>query len=281
VTRLLALVLMAAVVFAWARGPDGEVPACALVFLVSLSVVSLVRLDQMMSVVGLAALTVAIWAQRRDRWFVIGLALAVGLSRMTNALPILVMVAISGWGRPAQLLRAVAGIAVVLAPLTVVAYVWDPNWVADYVHNLSVYNLVGPVKLARALMGFSGPLLLEAVVCALAGLLAWRERGRPLDLDRAALALSLGALSAIISTYYLAIYALPALIRLARRPGFGGLPWVATAAPWVVILVSAPAILSPQPIFAVGLLTAMVLVMVAAAYPLLRTPRSVAARTAG
>jgi hypothetical protein len=67
VTRLLALVLMAAVVFAWARGPDGEVPACALVFLVSLSVVSLVRLDQMMSVVGLAALTVAIWAQRHDR----------------------------------------------------------------------------------------------------------------------------------------------------------------------------------------------------------------------
>jgi hypothetical protein len=205
----------------------------------------------------------------------------VGLSRTTNALPILVMVAISGWGRPAQLLRAVAGIAVVLAPLTVVAYVWDPNWVADYVHNLSVYNLVGPVKLARALMGFSGPLLLEAVVCALAGFLAWRDRGRPLDLDRAALALSLGVLSAIISTYYLAIYALPALIRLARRPGFGGLPWVATAAPWVVILVSAPAILSPQPIFAVGLLTAMVLVMVAAAYPLLRTPRSVAARTAG
>jgi Glycosyltransferase family 87 len=281
VTRLLALVLIAAIVAAWARGPDGEVPTWALVFLVSLPVVSLLRLDQMMSVVGLAALTVAIWAQRRDRWLVVGLALAVGLSRTTNALPVLVMVVISAWGRPAQLLRAVAGIAVVIAPLTVMAYVWDPNWVADYLHNLSVYNLVGPVKLARALMGFSGPFLLEAVVCALAGLLAWRDRGRALDLDRAALALSLGVLSTIISTYYVAIYAMPALIRLAWRRGFRGLPWVVTAAPWVVILISAPVVLSSAPIFPPGLLTGMVLVMVAAAYPLFRSARPVAATLTG
>jgi hypothetical protein len=168
---------------------------------------------------------------------------------------------------------------VVLAPLTVVAYVWDPTWVADYLHNLAVYNVVGLVKLARALIGVSGPLLFEAVVCALAGLLAWRDRGRALDLDRAALALSLGVLSTIISTYYVAIYALPALIRLAPRPGLGAMPWVATAAPWVVVVATAPIVLSAAPIFPPGLLTAMVLVMVAAAYPLLRSPRKVAART--
>ena len=274
-TRLISLALMVGVIYGWARGPGGEVPPWAVVFLFSLPVVSLLRLDQMMSVLGLAALSVAIWAQRRDLWFVAGLALAVGLSRTTNALPILTMVAISGWGRPRRLLRGLLGMGVVLVPLTIVAQVWDPNWVSDYLHNVSIYNAVGLVKLARALFGFPGPVALEALVCLGAALLAWRDRGRPLDLDRTALALSLGVLSTIISTYYVAIYALPALIRLARRPGFAALPWAATTAPWLVILICAPVILSPAPIFPTGLLPSMVLVMVAAAYPLLRTNRAI------
>ena len=35
-------------------------------------------------------------------------------------------------------------------------------------------------------------------------------------------AMALGVLAAIISTYYVAIYALPGLIRVARRPGLSG-----------------------------------------------------------
>ena len=274
-TRLITLALMAGVIYGWARGPDGSVPAWAALFLFSIPVVSLLRLDQMMSVGGLAALSLAVWAQRRDLWLLAGVAVALGLARTTNALPILTILAVAGWGRPRRLLNGVAGMAVVLVPLTLVAQTWDPNWIADYLHNVSVYNAVGLVKLTRAIFGLAGPIGLEAAVCLAAILLAWPDRGRRLSLDRAALVLSLSVLSTIMSTYYVAIYALPALIRLARRSGFAALPWALAAVPWMVILASAPQLLSPRPIFSTGLLTSMVFIMVAAAYPLVRSTRAI------
>src|SRR5258708_10463221 len=164
-TRLSTLALMAGVIYGWARGPDGSVPAWAALFLFSIRVVSLLRLDQMMSVGGLAALSLAVWAQRRDLWLLAGVAVALGLARTTNALPILTMLAVAGWGRPRRLLNGVAGMAVVLVPLTLVAQARDPHWVADYLHNVSIYNARGLVQLTPAIFGFAGPLGLEAAVC--------------------------------------------------------------------------------------------------------------------
>src|SRR5258708_11606571 len=110
-TRLITLALIVGVVYGWARGPDGSVPAWAALFLFSIPVVSLLRLDQMMSVGGLAALSLAVWAQRKDLWLLAGVAVALGLARTTNALPILTILALAGWVRPPRLLNGAAGMA--------------------------------------------------------------------------------------------------------------------------------------------------------------------------
>jgi hypothetical protein len=233
-------------------------------------VFSAVRLNQMMSVIGLAGLSLAIWAQRRDRWYLVGVAGAIGLARTSNALPVLLMIAVTAWGRPRRLLEAILGAAALLLPLTALSYLWDRNWVADYAYNLSVYNLVGPVKLAHAFYGSVGTAGLEALVCLAAMALAWPYRGKPLDLDRAALGMALGVLAAVVSTYYVAIFAMPALIRVARRPAMSGVAWFTTAFPWLVIIAATPAIVDPNSNFPTGDLTAMVLVLVACTYPLLR-----------
>jgi hypothetical protein len=269
---LITLGMLVAVLLLWLRGPTG-IPTWGPLFLLSIAVFSTVRLNQMMSVIGLAGLSLAIWAQRRDRWWLVGVAGAVGLARTSNALPVLLMIAVTAWGRPRRLLEAVAGAATVLLPLTALSYLWDANWIADYAYNLSVYNLVGPVKLAHSFFGMAGTVGLEAVVCAVALALAWPCRGKPLDLDRAALGMALGVLAAVISTYYVAIFALPALIRVARRPGLAGVAWFVTAFPWLVVIAAAPAILDPHTKFPTGTLTAMVLVLVGCCYPLFRSVR--------
>src|SRR5258708_7075039 len=151
-TRLITLALMPVAITGCARGPDGSVPAWAALFLFSIPVVSLLRLDQMMSVGGLAALSLAVWAQRRDLWLLAGVAVALGLARTTNALPILTILAVAGWGRPRRLLNGVAGMAGGLVPLTLVAQTRGPNRIADYLHHRAGFKRGGPVQITRAIL---------------------------------------------------------------------------------------------------------------------------------
>jgi hypothetical protein len=266
---LVAVALVAAVVVGWARA-SGATALWALPFLVSIPVISLVRLDQLNSAVGLAALSLAIWAQRRDRWFLVGCAAAFGLARTSNAIPIIAMLAVTGIGRPRELATAALGLLSLVVPAGLLAFIWDPHWVADYAHNLSIYPLSGPVKLFEVIFGSRGPVLLEVLVTLAAGWLAWPCRGRKLDLDRAALGLALSVVAAIVSTYYCAVFALPALIRLARRHGYAAVRWMVAAGPWIVVLLLAPLLLSPDSGGIGGVINIMVLVLVLATYPLLR-----------
>ena len=279
VSWLLAVALIAAVVVGWARASGASI-VWALPFLVSIPVVSLVRLDQLNSAVGLAALSLAIWAQRRDRWFLVGCAAALGLARTSNAVPIIAMLAVTGIGRPKELATAGLGFLALVVPAVVLAFIWDPHWVADYGHNLYIYPLSGPVKLFQVIFGSRGPVLLGGLVTLAAGWLAWPCRGRKLDLDRAALGLAVSVVAAIVSTYYCAVFALPALIRLARRPGFAPVRWIVAAGPWVVVLLLAPILLSPDAGGIGGVINNIVLVLVLGTYPLLRPAARVPERAA-
>jgi hypothetical protein len=273
--RLLAALLTIGALLAWARGPDGRVPPWAWIFLFSIAVVTLVRLDQLMTAVGLAGLTLALLAQRRDRWFLVGVGCALGLVRTTNALPVVAMLLVALWGRPRQMSWAFLGGLAVLGPLTLLVQVWDPNWLRDYGHNLTLYPSVGPVALLRDAFGVAGSIGAAVVASILAAALVWRDRGRALDLDRASLGLAVGVAATIVSAAYVGIFAIPALIRVAMRPGLRAVAWVVTAIPWAVVIVTAPTLLSASPAFNPDFLSTMSLVMIVAAYPLLRRARSV------
>jgi hypothetical protein len=162
-----------------------------------------------------------------------------------------------------------------LGPLTLLVQVWDPNWLRDYGHNLTLYPSVGPVALLRDAFGVAGSIGAAVVASILAAALVWRDRGRALDLDRASLGLAVGVAATIVSAAYVGIFAIPALIRVAMRPGLRAVAWVVTAIPWAVVIVTAPTLLSASPAFNPDFLSTMSLVMIVAAYPLLRRARSV------
>lgn len=72
---------------------EGEVRVRVALWPVLLSLPALhdIYVDHWLAAVGLASLSIALWAQRHGRWYVAGAAVAIGASRLGNALPVIAM----------------------------------------------------------------------------------------------------------------------------------------------------------------------------------------------
>ena len=254
---------------AWARR-DGEVPGWFWAIALSLPVVALVRIDQLMSAVGLAAITAAIFAQRRGNWWLAGAMTGLALIRTANALPILAMLLVVAWNRPRNHALLLLGMGGVLVPLGAIATLWDGQWVQHYLHNLQVLPVVGPLKLVREGLGVGGTLGLQLGGCLVAAALGFPDRGRTVNLDRAAMALALTLVTAVLASFYPAVFVLPGIIQVAKRPGMAAVAWIAAFVPWLVILAFTSALLGPRPLGTLNLLTMIDFVLLAGCYPLLR-----------
>lgn len=271
--RLLGTVLCAVLVTAglmlW-TGPSRTARRALWPALLSLPVAELLIINHLQAATGLAALSLAVWAQRRDRWGLAGAALAVALLRPGSALPIAVMLLVSGWKQPHRLLQAALGGTEVLAPLLAASFIWDPNWIGDYLANLSHYHLGGAALIAVRLAGPGGFVLLLLVVTAVAGWLALGSAGRPLDLDRTAFVLALCIFSTPFQSVYSGVLVLPAMVRLGSRPGFAAVPWVLSGLAWLAALVVWPIMVGPDRGAAVADLGLVAFWLLIGAYPLLR-----------
>lgn len=243
--------------------------------LLSAPVVAVVWIDQLQAVVGLLALSLALWAQRRERWWLVGVAAAFGMIRVANAIPVLVILLLSFWGKPKQLAIATGAGLLAMAPLLAISYLWDPHFVTDYIDGISAYPFNGTAKLASHSFGYPGLGVLALVTSIVAVWLTRRGIGGRLDPGRSALAMGITVLVAPLGGLYCAIYVLPALIRLGMRPGFWMVPWIAAIVPWVAILVVSPVLLGSDPGLTLNFISFLDFGLLLLAYPLLRMPPEV------
>jgi glycosyl transferase family 87 len=240
--------------------------------LLSAPVFAVIWIDQLQAALGLAALSLAIWAQRRDKWWLAGIAASIGMIRVLNALPVLAILLLSGWRKPRQLAIAVGAAAAFMAPLLFISYLWDHTFITDYIAGISAYPFNGTPKAVTRSLGPWGLGLLVLIGCAAALWLVRRDAGRPLDPGRAGLAMGLTVPLAPLGGLYPAIFTLPALIRLGLRPGFSAVPWIAAVAPWVVILIVSPLLLGSDPGLTLTFVSFIDYGLLLLAYPILRIP---------
>jgi hypothetical protein len=226
--------------------------------LLSLPAAEAVLSDHLMSAVGLFALSLAVWAHGRKHWILAGVALGLGGTRVANALPLVLILFLYGprtWLRTGKL---VAGGLSVVVPLTVAAFMVDSNWPSEYLRNLSVYGMSGLSQFVSLRWGWLGEAGLIVAV-AVGGAAIARGRGQ----DGLSVALAASVLAAPMQGSYAAIFALPALVRLAERPGYSNAALVASGALWVALALAIHFDLIP-------LLSAAGLWLLVSAYPLLR-----------
>ncbi|MFN2464300.1 MAG: hypothetical protein ABR573_10420 [Candidatus Dormibacteria bacterium] len=273
IARLAALGCEAAALAIWAS-ESRQRRGLTFVLLLTIPATQLVLLGQLMAASGLFALTVAVWAQRRDRWLCAGAALAFGFIRISNALPVAGMLIVVASARRGDLARLSGGFAVVLVPLSGIAFAWDGHWIKDFLLNIQEFRLSGPLHLVQLSYGTAGVAALTAVNCAACAYITRRDRGRAIDLDRAAAVMALSVLTATLAGMYAAVFALPALVRMGTRPGTRTVPMVFAFGGWVAILAMIPLLFGGAPGTALSYLdTVAPIVFVAAAYPLLLTER--------
>jgi hypothetical protein len=232
VVRAIVAGLVVAVVVGWAHRLR-TVPLLAWLLCLSLASVQAVFLGQLTSAIGLMAFSLAIWAQRRDRWALVGVAMAFGCIRLANAIPVIAILLVGGWGKPAALRRALLAAGAVLAPMVIVVTFWDPDWTSSFLTEVRGYPFG-----FLTLVGSSSRLTVLAIVLGAVALTAafWvrRDAGKPLDLDRSAAALALGVVAAPMGAVYTVIYLLPALTRLVARRDQAALPLMALVVPWML-----------------------------------------------
>jgi hypothetical protein len=233
--RVLGAALLAAVIWGWTsaspRRWDGWLLA------LSLPAVALVFLSQLPTALGLAALSLAVWAQRREMWVLAGALLAIGLIRLTNGPAVLAMLLVGAGWRWRALAALLGGAAAVLLVLGVAAWIWDPHWVGEYAVAVGRYSYTGPVWLAAQRIGGTfGPLVLLLASAAIAAWMVRRSAGRPLDVDSAAAVLALTTLTATFPAVYAAVFAIPGLVRASLVPGLRPIIPLAVVLPWVLAL---------------------------------------------
>ena len=240
--------------------------------LLSAPLFAVIWIDQLQAALGLAALSLAIWAQRREKWWLVGIAASVGMIRLLNAIPVLCILLLGGWRKPRQLGIAVGAAAAFMAPLLFISYLWDHTFVTDYIAGISAYPFNGAPKAVVHSLGPWGIAVLMLVGCGAALWLVRKDAGRPLDPGRAALAMGLTIPLAPIGGLYPAIFALPALIRLGRRSGFSAVHWIAAVGPWVAILAVSPWLLGSDPGMPLNFVSVIDYALLLLAYPILRIP---------
>jgi hypothetical protein len=276
VTILLTTALIVFVVALWSsEGPIGHrwPSSIAWPLLLSAPVVAVVWIDQLQAALGLAALSLAIWAQRRDKWWLAGIAAAVGTIRILNAIPIVCILLLAGWRKPRQLAVAGAGAVALMAPLLLVSYLVDHAFISNYLAASAAYPIDGLPKVANLMLGPWGLPLLMVVGCAAAVWVVRQDAGRPLDPGRAAFALGLTVPLATVPGLYPAIFTVPALIMMGKRPGYRLVPWIATVAPWAVIIALAPWLLGAEPGLAMIYMSLLDYGLLLLAFPILRHAR--------
>ena len=281
VTSMLATgALMVLVVVLWSRDGATRMAAgasrIAWPILFSAPVFAVIWIDQLQAALGLAALSLAIWAQRRDKWWLVGIAASVGMIRVLNAIPILCILLLGGWRRPRQLGIALGAAAAFMAPLLFISYLWDHTFITDYIAGITAYPFNGPPKAVVHSIGPWGIGVLMLIGCAVGIFLLRKNAGRPLDPGRAAVTMGFTLWLAPLGGLYPAIFALPALIRLGMRQGFSAVPWIAAAGPWLAILAVSPWLLGPDPGMTLNYVSFIDYGLLLLAYPLLRIPPEVA-----
>jgi len=286
VTTILTAVLMVFTVALWSRerfsAPMTSARASlAWPIVLSAPVIAVVWIDQLQAALGLAALSLAIWAQRREKWWLVGIAASLGMIRVLNAIPLLAILLLSGWGKPRQLAIAAGAGAACMAPLLFVSYLWDHTFITDYIAGISAYPFNGTPKLVTYSLGPWGIAILMGIGCAAALWLVRRDVGQPLDAGRAGLAMSLTVPLAPLGGLYPAIFTLPALMRLAQRPGFWAIAWIASVGPWVLILLASPWLLGHDPGLMLNFVSFIDYGLLLLAYPLLRIPPEAEMASAG
>ena len=179
--------------------------------------------------VAVFGLGLAVWAKREENYFLVGVGMALSLWRPANCLPALAVLLVSGW-RWRELLQAAAAGAVVMAPLLVLSFVIEPDWVVRYRGLLSVY--VGWAGLGPFLLRAAGPVAYGAAQLAAAVVGVWVLRRRTLP-DGVAVSLALTVLLATVAGAYSGSLALPALVLAAADPRYLRLPALAGLLGWV------------------------------------------------
>ena len=269
--RCLVAAALGLALWLWQEGERG-VRIALWPVLISLPAVHALVTDHLFSAIGLLALSLALWAQRRDRSYLVGAAAAVALIRFTNALPVIAMLVVGTWGSPRRLIRTLCSGLTVIGLLVGVTTWIDPSWPADYIHSLSFYPLAGWPRIAEAAGGGFGVVVLQVAVAAVAVWLVRKRVGRPLDSDLSALGLALTVVSAPGEGPYTGIFTLPALARVGSRQGREALPWIASAAAWAALVGSRLLYAGPDWQSAWALFTLVSAWFLLHGYPLLRTP---------
>ena len=205
----------------------GVVVAGALLSPVALGVLVNSNFNAGVAVFGLG---LALWAKRNGHYPLVGLGAALCLWRPANCLPALAVLLLSGWRRR-ELLEALAGGTLFMAPLIALAFLVEPDWLAINRAVLAAY--VGWAGLGPHLIQAAGPLGYAAaqVVVAMAGV--WVMRRRSLS-DGAAFSYALSVVLATVGGAYSGAMALPALVLAAQDPRYVRLPAFAGLVGWVI-----------------------------------------------
>jgi hypothetical protein len=185
------------------------------------------------SAVAIFGLGLAVWAKRSGHPPLLGLGMALSLWRPANCLPALVVLLASGW-RWRELAGAAAGGALLMAPLTALAFLISPGWVGTY--RLLLTSLLGWSGLGPHLLSYAGPLVYAGAQVAVAVVGIWLLRRRTLA-EATAVALALTVIFATIGGAYSGSLALPALVLAADDVRYAGLPALAGLVGWVQTVV--------------------------------------------
>jgi Glycosyltransferase family 87 len=220
-TRLATACILIWMVASFGRDDDGRIEPWSLVLLVSPPAINAVRLDQFNAALALLALILAWRLLRSGRPLLAGLVAGIAATRPLNAIPVgLGLIGAAGRG---QRLRLLAGGTAFVGMTLAASFAWDPNLFRDIVTTSEHRSLVGVVGFMRTEFGVLGVCVWLVVVGMLCMTLSNGLRDRPRDAFVLVLAVSTFAVH--LGGPYAAIFALPAVARLAATVS----PWWAVA----------------------------------------------------